>query len=169
MEIDLDALGTLAEVTAAFVAFAVIVASIRVTFGEKLTPFSLLLVHFFTESGMLTVTFPLFAIVLAEFEVGELLVAKATTWYALIMVIFYLIFYIRRRRRTTAYTPLLSVLNIVFWLVWVVILAVTVSEMFWQPSLAIIAALTFWGLISATVIFVSFLSAFLGAEDVDAT
>ena len=42
----LDALIVLAEVLAAFVAFVVIVASLRVGFGEKLTPFQSLLVHF---------------------------------------------------------------------------------------------------------------------------
>ncbi len=56
MEYDFSTLNILAEVTTAFVAFAVIVASIRLTIGGELTPFQKLLVHYFTESGLLNVS-----------------------------------------------------------------------------------------------------------------
>ena len=160
----LSALIVLAEVLVAFVAFAVIVASIRVTFGQKLTPFQLLLVHFFTESGMLAMSFPLLAIVLYQFWPDELRVATITTWYSFLMILAYLAYYLRRRIKIKAPTPILSLLNIVVWVVWVTILGITLTEKFWLPSLALIAALTFWGLISAAVIFISFLSEFLGGD-----
>ena len=161
MDNTLDSLYLLAEVTTAFVAFAVIVASIRVTFGAKLEPFQKLLVHFFSESGMLTVTFALTAIVLYNFLPDEVRVARITTWYAFLMIAGYLVWYIRRRKQINAPTPLLSLLNIILWISWVIILGLTLTELFWLPSLAIIAALTFWGLFSATIIFISFLGDFL--------
>ena len=160
----LSALIVLAEVLVAFVAFAVIVASIRVTFGQKLTPFQLLLVHFFTESGLLAMSFPLLAIVLYQFWPDEMRVATITTWYSFLMILAYLVYYLRRRRRIKAPTPILSLLNIVLWIVWVAVLGITLTEIYWQPSLALVAALTFWGLISAAIIFISFLSAFLQAN-----
>jgi hypothetical protein len=163
----LDALALLAEITAAFVAFAVIVASIRVTFGTKLEPFQLLLVHFFTESGMLTVTFPLVAIVLYQFFPDESVVATLTNWYAFLMIFAYLLFYLRRRRKVSSSVPFLSMLNIILWVIWVIVLGIALTNYFWQPSLALISALTFWGLFSATVIFISFLSTFLTVDDSD--
>jgi hypothetical protein len=167
MDNTLDSLHLLAEVTTSFVAFAVIVASIRVTFGAKLEPFQKLLVHFFTESGMLTVTFALLAIVLYDFWPDELRVATITTWYAFLMIAAYLPWYIRRRRVINAPTPLISLVNIIFWITWVIVLGLTLTELFWLPSLAIISALTFWGLFSATIIFISFLGNFLGVAHED--
>ena len=169
MENPLGALIVLAEVLAAFVAFAVIVASLRVTFGEELTPFQSLLVHFFTESGMLATSFPLLAIVLYQFWPDELRVATITTWYAFVMIMVYLVSYLRRRIKIKAPTPLLSLLNIILWVVWCLILGITLTEKFWLPSLALIAALTLWGLFSAAMIFISFLSAFIGANSSECT
>ncbi len=160
----LSALIVLAEILVAFVAFAVIVASIRVTYGQKLTAFQLLLVHFFTESGLLAMSFPLLAIVLYQFWPDELRVATITTWYALLMILVYLAYYLRRRIKIKASTPMLSLLNIILWIVWVAILGLTLTEIYWLPSLALIAALTFWGLVSAAVIFISFLTAFLHGD-----
>jgi len=165
MDNPLDALIVLAEVLAAFVAFAVIVASVRVTFGDKLTPFQLLLVHFFTESGMLAMSFPLLAIVLYQFWPDELRVATITTWYSFIMILTYWVAYLRRRIRIKAPTPFLSLVNMILWVAWVVILGITLLEVYWLPSLALIAALTLWGLVSAAIIFVSFLSEFLGENN----
>ena len=47
MEYNTDTLIALAELTIAFVAFVVIVSSLRITSGEKLTPFEIMLVQFF--------------------------------------------------------------------------------------------------------------------------
>ena len=160
----LDALIVLAEVLAAFVAFVVIVASLRVGFGEKLTPFQSLLVHFFTQSGMLATSFALLAIVLYQFWPDELRVATITTWYAFVMILVHWVSYLRRRRKIIAPTPLLSLLNIILWVVWIAILGVTLTKMYWLPSLALVAALMLWGLFSAAIIFISFLSSFVNAN-----
>lgn len=161
----LDLLESLAEITIAFVAFSAIVASIRLTFGAKLAPFQKLLIHFFTESGMLQVTFALFPIVLYQFWPDELKVATITTWVCFVATAIYLLTYIRRRQRISAPTPLLSMLNIIIWIAWIVVLAITLTGLFWPPSLALIAAYVFWGFFSGTLIFFSFLSSFLEAGD----
>ena len=59
MEENFNTLTLLAEVTTAFVAFSAIAGSLRVTLGEKLTEFQNLLIHLFTESGMLVVSIAL--------------------------------------------------------------------------------------------------------------
>ena len=97
MEYDTGTLILLAEISIAFVAFAVIVASIRVTNGEKLAPFDLLLVHFFTESGMLATSIAVVPLVLLQFFPNESQVARLTTWYAFLMLVIYLFYYLRRR------------------------------------------------------------------------
>jgi len=161
MDQSIETLSLLAEITSAFVAFTAIVASIRVSLGQQLAPFQLLLVHFFTESGMIVVTVCLFPIILSGFWHDRSQIALASTYYAILALTIYLFTYMRRRRAAKAPTPLLSLLNIILWALWIIILIVTLTEIFWQPSLAIVAAFCFWGLFSATIIFVSFLSSFL--------
>ncbi len=165
MERDLATLTILAEVTIGFVAFSAIVASLRVTLGKKLTALQNLLVHFFTESGMLAISIALLPLVLSGFWQDELIVARYTILYALVAGVTYLIFYIRRRLRIGAPTPLPSLLVMIGYGVVLTMLAVTLTEIFWQPSLAIIAAVCLWILCSGAVIFVSFLATFVERED----
>ena len=165
MEKNFATLAILAEVTIAFVAFSAIVASLRVTLGEKLTEFQKLLVHFFTESGMLAVSITLLPMVLAGFWQDELIVARYTILYTLVTGGTYLLFYIRRRLRIDAPTPLSSLLVMIGYGFWMTMLAVTLTEVFWQPSLAIIAAVSLWALCSGVVVFVSFLATFVDRED----
>ena len=74
MEYNFSTLIVLAEVPTAFVEFSAIIASIRVTFTEALTKFQNLLVHFFTESGMLGVSVCLLPMVLWQFVFGYFVV-----------------------------------------------------------------------------------------------
>ncbi len=140
MDYDFSTLTILAEVTTAFVAFSAIVASLRVTLGKKLTPFQKLLVHFFTESGMLNVSVALLPLVLRGFWQDELTVARYTTFYTLVASASYLIFYIRRRMQIKAPMSWPSLLVMIGYGIWLPVLAMTLTEIFWQPSLAIVAA-----------------------------
>jgi hypothetical protein len=164
LERELATLTILAEVTIAFVAFSAIVASLRVTLGKKLTDFQNLLVHFFTESGMLSVSVALLPLVLSGFWQEELIVARYTLIYTLITTTAYLVFYVRRRLRVGAPTPLPSLFVMVGYGAWMTVLAVTLTEILWQPSLALIAAVCLWALCSGAVIFVSFLATFVDRE-----
>lgn len=164
MEYNFGTLIVLAEVTTAFVAFSAIIASIRVTFGEALTKFQNLLVHFFTESGMLGVSVCLLPMVLWQFNQNEYWVAVWTTWYTVVVASTYLVFYILRRLKIDAPTPLPSALVMISYVVWLMVLVVTLTEYFWPPSLAIITAICFWSLCSSVVIFVYFLSTFMDRD-----
>ncbi len=104
MEQNLDTLTVLAEVTIAFVAFAAIVATLKRTFGENLSPFQKLLIHFFTETGMMGVSVALLPLVLAGFWQDELPVARYTILCTLAVSFAYLISYIRRRTKIQAPT-----------------------------------------------------------------
>ena len=165
MERDLATLTILAEVTIGFVAFSAIVASLRVTLGKKLTALQNLLVHFFTESGMLAISIALLPLVLSGFWQDELIISRYTILYALVAGVTYLIFYMRRRLMIGAPTPLPSLLVMIGYGVVLTMLTATLTEIFWQPSLAIIAAVCLWILCSGAVIFVSFLATFVERED----
>lgn len=160
MEHTFDTLIIIAEITTAFVAFAAIVASIRVTLGKKLTAFQNLLVHFFIESGMLAVSIALMPLVLWGFWQNEVQVATYTMIYNLAAVGLYMFFYIRKRIRIKAPTPLTSLLVISGWFVWLLILILSLSGQFWQPSFAIIAAGCLWNLCGSVLIFATFLGTF---------
>jgi hypothetical protein len=161
VETDLNTLTILAEVTTAFVAFAAIIACLRLTFGEQLSSFQTLLMHFFTESGMLAVSISLFPLVLIGFWQDELIVARHTTLYTLVITGAYLIFYIYRRVRIHAPTPFASLLVMIGYGIWWPLLVITYTGIYWQPSLEIIAAFCFWALISGVVIFTYFLTNFV--------
>ncbi len=164
LERELATLTILAEVTVAFVAFSAIVASLRVTLGKKLTDFQNLLVHFFTESEMLGLSLALLPLVLSGFWQEELIVARYTLLYTIVSTTTYLIYYVRRRLKIGAPTPLPSLVVMIGYGIWIAVLAVTLTEIFWQPSLAIIAAFCLWALCSGAVIFVSFLATFVDRE-----
>jgi hypothetical protein len=165
METNLDTLTVLAEVTIAFVAFAAIIATLRRTFGEQLSPFQRLLTRWFIETGMLTVSIELLPLVLAGFLRNEVTVARYSIFYALIVSLAYLIYYIRRRIIIKAPTPLASLLVMIGSAIWLLVLAMAGAGIVLQPSLAIVVAFSFWLLLSAAIIFVTYLATFVFDED----
>ena len=165
METHLDTLTILAEVTIAFVAFAAIIATLRRTFGEQLSPFQRLLIHFFTETGMLAVSIELMPLVLAGFWQDELPVARYTIIFTLAASFAYLISYIRRRTKIKAPTTLPSLVVMIGYGVWLPVLAMAGAGIVLQPSLAIVVAYCYWALLSGAIIFVTFLGSFVHDED----
>ena len=165
METNISTLTILAEVTTAFVAFAAIVASLRLTFGEKLSAFQRLLVHFFTECGMLFVSVALLPLVLMGFWQDESIITRITAVYALLASGTYFTFYVRRRSRIKTPTRLPNIPVTVGNGIWVPLLAITGMGFYWQPSFEIIAAFCYWGLFSVVWIFVSWLSSFMPVEE----
>ena len=164
MEQDFNTLTILAEVNIGFVAFAAIVASLRITLGKELAPFQKLLIHFFTETGLLNLSIALLAMVLWGFWPDVPTVAWYTTLYAFIVTTLYMVYYVRRRFQIKAPTPLPSLLVMIGYGIWITVLALSLTGIFWAPSLAIVAAFCLWGLISTAVIFVAFLTTFVGSE-----
>ena len=161
MDQQIDTLILLVEVIVAFVAFSSIVASVKLTIGEDATPHQRLLVHFFTESGMLAASVCILPLVLIGFLEDISLVTRITCAYTLVSVALYLAWYLKRRFRINAPTPLGSTITIIGWALWLPVLTITAAGKIWEPQLAIIVALGFWSIIGSTVIFVTFLATFV--------
>ena len=168
MEHEFNTLMILAEVTTAFVAFSAIVASLNLTLGKKLTPHQKLLVHFFTESGMFTVSTCLLPLVLWAFWQDEVVVARYTMIYVVVGAGTYLAWYLRQRMKIDAPTPLITVLTGIGYGVVLCVYAGALTGILWQPSLAMIAAGCLWGLCSGALIFSYFLSSFVDSEEASA-
>lgn len=161
MEHTYNTLAILAEVTTGFVAFSAIVASLRVTLGERLTPFQNLLVHFFTESGMLSVSIALLPLVLGGFWSDASTVGLYSVLYALVSDFTYLAFYVRRRLQIHAPTPLPSLMVMIGYAAWMIVLLAALVGIYWKATLPLVAAFCFWCLFSGVVIFVYFLTTFV--------
>ena len=131
------------------------------TIGKGVTPHQRLLVHFFTESGMLAASICMLPLVLIGFLEDLALVTRITCAYTLLAVSCYLAWYLKRRFRIKAPTPLGSAFTILGWVVWLPLLAITVAGKIWEPQLAIIVALGYWSITGSTVVFVTFLATFV--------
>ena len=81
------------------------------TIGPPLSPFHKLLVHFFTESGMLSVAQCLLPLVLWGFWQDEVVVARYTMIFVLVNMVTYLAWDLRQRMKIDAPTPLPTVLT----------------------------------------------------------
>ncbi len=161
MESGLNTLALLAEIMTAFVGFAAIVASLRVSFGEALTDFQKLLVQFFTVSGMLGVSVMILPLVLAEFWNDEQTIAKYTIIYIVAVSGVYLTVYLRQRFRIRAPTPKVSAIVMIGYALWLPILALIAGGLLWDATLGVIAAYGLWALASSVAIFVYFLREFI--------
>ena len=161
MESSFHTLSELAEILTAFVAFAAIVASLRVSFGAKLSAFQKLLIQFFTVSGMVGVSILLLPLVLAEFWEDERTVALYSMLYALASSGVYLAVYLRQRFRINAPTPFVSALVMLGYAIWLPTLTLIASGLIFEITLGVIAAFGFWVLVSSVAIFVYFLYEFI--------
>lgn len=161
MRPDFDLLLVIAEIGIAFVAFSTIVAALQPIRGKKFTKYQILLVHFYIESGGLNVMLSLLPIILWHFLHDELLVWKLATLAIMLNSIIYLSSYIMRRRKVRAPTPSASLFVMIGYFIWTILLALTLTETFWQPSLAIIEAHLLWGLGSSGIIFVYYFGSFI--------
>ena len=167
MENDIDALSILAEVTIAFVAFVTIVASIKLSLGDEMTPYQRLVIHYFTESSMLAISILLLTIVLIQWFPGRtVLVSRISCIYAFIATALYLVWYMKRRIAIKAPTPVVSMLVIFGYFLMIVLLGITISGIYWQPSIKIIEAIGLWNLAGSAVIFTAFLGSFIDKDSV---
>lgn len=162
MSNSINTLTLLAEITIAFVAFATITASIKLSIGDELSAYQRLVIHYFTESAMISISVALLALLLLDFfPQGEVFVSTIVCAYAFVIGSLYLLWYMKRRIRIQAPTPLTSALVIASYVVLMFLLAITISGMAWEPSLEIVSAICVTNLVGASVIFVSFLSVFI--------
>lgn len=160
-----DALSILAEVTTAFVSLAVIVATLRMTLGAKLTSFQKLLVQFFTVSGMLGVSAMLIPFVFASLLKSKDDVISYSLTYAGTVTLMYLIVYLRQRIAIKAPTPMPSIFVMSGYALSVALLTLTKLGIYWTPTLGMLVLYGFWVLGGSVIIFVYFLSDFVNAHD----
>ncbi len=161
MRPDFDLLLVIAEIGIAFVAFSTIVAALQPIRGKKFTRYQILLVHFYIESGGLTVILSLLPILLWHFFHDEQLVWRLATLAFLFNTIFYLGTYVMRRRKVRAPTPSPSLFVMIGYFIWAILMTLTAAGTFWQPSLAILEAYLLWGLAGSLVIFNYFFGSFI--------
>ncbi len=164
MEPNTGALAIIAEVGIAFVGFSTIVAVLQQSFGRPLTPFQILLIHFYIETGLLNVGLALLPITLFSFFDSELLVWRISTCTILFLSSVYVPLYVHRRRKVHAPNLVISWFVIIGYGVSNLLLILTLTELYWQPSLAVTTAYLLWAFCSSAVIFVYFLGSFLRSE-----
>ena len=161
MEPNFDSLIVIAEIGIAYVAFSTIVAALQPIRGKPFTHFQVLLVHFYVESGSLNVGLALLPLVLWNFLHDELLVWRLSNAAMLLVFSIYLSTYVVRRKRVHAPTPLPRLLVMVGYGSLAILLIVTLTEIFWLPSLGLYTASLLWGLIGSSLIFIYFFGSFI--------
>ncbi len=164
MEPNVGALPLIAEVGIGFVGFSTIVAVLQQSFGKTFSAFQILLVHFYIETGLMNVAMAILPVALFSYFDSELLVWRVSIVTTLLITSVYAPIYVRRRRKAHAPNPIVSWIVIFGYGGSNILLILTVTEVFWQPSLAVITAYLFWAFCSSAVIFVYFLSSFLKGE-----
>ncbi|MEE8259315.1 MAG: hypothetical protein V3R20_06505, partial [Sphingomonadales bacterium] len=109
-------------------------------------------------------TVALLPLVLSGFFKGEEIIARYTVIYTMLGCFAYLIYYVRRRRKINAPTPITSLLVMIGYGLWVPVMLLTLTGLFWAPKLEIISAFCLWGLIANSIIFASFLATFVSTD-----
>ena len=161
MEPGFNSLIVFAEIGIAYVAFSTIVAALQPIRGKPFTRFQVLLVHFYIESGTLNVGFALLPIVLWNFFHDELIVWRVSTATLMVCTAIYLVTYAVRRRRVRGPISLPSIIVMTGYGVFIALMFVTLTEIFWPPSLAIYLSYLLWGLSSSAMIFIYFFGSFI--------
>ena len=161
MQPNFESLMVFAEIGVAFVAFSTIVAALQPIRGKPFTRFQVLLVHFYIESGSLNVGLALLPLVLWNFLGDESMVWRLSTSAIMILTSIYLVAYVVRRRRVRAPTNFTSLFVMIGYGIFIILMLVTLTEIFWPPSLAIYSAYLLWGLASSALVFIYFFGSFI--------
>ena len=97
MNADIEFLTIYTEICLGMTAFFAIVATLRQTLGESLTPYQYLITRFFLEVGLLSTMMALTAIWIGATQQDDALAWKSLAWMVLIVLITYQVSYLRRR------------------------------------------------------------------------
>lgn len=163
----MDFLVLYAEITMAFIAFASIVATLRQSFGGRLSPLQMRLFRFFAEAGFLHLVSAIIPIALLSIRPVGVEIWLVSTYVILISAGSYMPYYIHRRRKIKTPLPLLSRLVILGYGVAIIMMILTATQWFWAPSLATTTYYLLWGLISNIVLFLYFIGTFVETDPAD--
>lgn len=164
----IDYLMKLAALSLSFVGFSTIVVALRQALGSRLSPFHLLLVRLFVESGLAVTAFSLLPPMLDAAGMEPSLIWRLSSGTAALLLVFYLGFYLRRRRRVQAGSiPIRIYVNYAISLAATLGLILNVGGWPFSPEGApYIIALT-WVLVQSGLIFLQTLHIFLAPSKDD--
>ncbi len=164
MQAHLDVLHLYVEIIIAYVAFAAIVATLRQSFGNKLTSLQYTLFRWFVEVGLLLAFLSFTIIVLANVIEAEIDAWKYSTLLIVIAITLYMFSYLRRRSRLKIVMPASSKFVITGHVCLILFLTFTLTEWVWIPSFEAILIYFTWALASLFIVFVQFLILFIDIE-----
>ena len=149
------------EVCLAWVAFAAIVATLRQALGGYFTPLQYVMFRFFIECGLIHFMSALTTVALLDAMDDEQAAWQMSVALNLVGIVFYLPFHIRRRKRLGVPMPLVSKITTVGYVVLFFALLLALLEVWWKPSMGLLAAMYIFGMVSNTLIFIQFLGSFV--------
>ena len=164
MELGLEALYLYVEVVIAFVAFAAIVATLRQSFGNKLTSLQYILFRWFVEVALLLVFVSFTVIVLAAIIEPKALAWRYSTLFIVIAIPLYLFSYLRRRAQLGLTMPTSSKLVSLGYACASLFLISTLFGWTGPPSIDSILIFFTWSLGCLFIVFIQFLSLFIDIE-----
>jgi hypothetical protein len=153
------------EVSLAWVAFAAIVATLRQALGGFFTPLQYVMFRYFVECSLMYFITSLSTVAFLDAMADEQSAWQASAALSLLGLLFYLPFHIHRRVRLGVPMPLISRVTMFGYLVLLVVLLSALAELWWKPSLGIMAATFIFGMATNTLIFMQFLGSFVEVKD----
>jgi hypothetical protein len=154
-----------AGIMMAFVAFTTITATLRQSSGHPLSPIQYLLFRFFSETGLIHVVEAMVPVALIQLGYGDETVWLLATYVAFLPVLIYLPFYVHRRRQTKAPVPLLSVAVMIGYGAAILMIGLTLTGLFWEPSRTIITLYLMWAMVSSVAVYFMVLGGFVAVEE----
>lgn len=152
------------EVCMAWCAFAGIVATLRTATGGNFTPEQWLMFRFFTECSIVLLMISMISIALLQADFGEEVVWRSVSIYTALTITFYMPFHLRRRMRLVATIHPFSRGVAVGYAILLLVMLVSLTEVWWEPSSIQVAVLLLYGLATNSVIFFIFLSSYVEVE-----
>ena len=153
------------EVCLAWVAFAAIVATLRQALGGFFTPLQYVMFRYFVECSLMYFMTSLSTVAFLGAMADEQSAWQASAALSLIGLVLYFPFHIHRRVRLGVPMPLVSKVTTFGYLVLFVVLLSALAELWWKPSLGIMAATFIFGMATNTLIFMQFLGSFVEVKD----
>jgi hypothetical protein len=153
------------EVCLAWVAFSAIVATLRQTLGGSFTSLQYVMFRFFVECSLIHFMTALTTFAFLDVLDDEQAVWRASTVLIMAGIIFFLPFHIRRRLRLGVRMPLVSRITMVGYIALFFALSLALLEIWWKPSLGLMATTFIFGMVSNTLLFMHFLGSFVVVKD----
>ena len=154
-----------AQLCLAWVAFTAIVATLRQALGGHFTPLQYVMFRYFVESSLLFFVMTLFSIALLESLSDEQRVWQLTILMFAAAIAVYIPFHLRRRVRLGVPLPLVSLLVTAGYSILFIVLVLSLLEMFWRPSLVLVAVTCVYSITGNSLIFIQFLGTFVEVRD----